>query len=79
MKNIITLGVLLLLTATAVIAANTMQDSSYLVLTVLGLGVVKLFLVAFQFMELKKAHPFWKAALTIVVGLFLITSCIILH
>ncbi len=78
MKNIITLGVLLLLTAAA-FSANTMQDNRYLTLTVLGLGAVKLFLVAFQFMELKKAHLFWKTALTIVVGLFLIISCIIIH
>ncbi len=79
MKNIITLGVLLLLTVAAVFASNTVESSSYLILTVLGLGVIKLLLVAFQFMELKKAHPFWKAAITVVVSLFLITSCIILH
>lgn len=79
MKNIIILGVLLTLTLIATFASKTMQDSSALVLTVLGLGVVKLTLVAFQFMELKKAHFFWKTALTMVVGLFLIASCFILH
>ncbi|MCP5537111.1 MAG: cytochrome C oxidase subunit IV family protein [Akkermansiaceae bacterium] len=79
MKNITTLGVLLLLTAIAVFAANMLQDSGYLVLAVLGLGVVKLLLVAFQFMELKRANLFWKAALSMVVVLFLASSCIILH
>ena len=79
MKNIITLGVLLALTTTATIASKTMQDSRYLVFTILGLGVVKLALVAFQFMELKKAHLFWKSSLTLVIGLFLIASCFIIH
>jgi hypothetical protein len=31
-----------------------------MVKTVVGLAILKFWLVAFQFMELKKAHPFWK-------------------
>jgi heme/copper-type cytochrome/quinol oxidase subunit 4 len=31
-----------------------------IVTTVVALAFIKFWLVAFQFMELKKAHPFWK-------------------
>ena len=63
MKNSITLGILLLLTILVSVASAQMQQGTYLVILIMGLAMAKLLLVAFQFMELKKAHLFWKGSI----------------
>lgn len=58
MRNQITITYLILLvltTLTAIIASNKV-----LIVAVILTAIVKFWLVAFQFMELKKAHTFWK-------------------
>ncbi len=61
--NIITWIILMLLTLTTAIIAG-MSSAAYLILMA---AAIKFMLVAFQFMELKKAHVLWKATLTIVL------------
>lgn len=63
-RNNITWIILLLLTlATALIAG--MGNAAYLIL---GISAMKFLLVAFQFMELKNAHSFWKVSLVIILA-----------
>ena len=65
MKNtaIITWIILIVLTITSALVSKL--ESKYIVLIILILSALKFFGIAFQFMEIKKAHVFWK---TIVVG-----------
>jgi Prokaryotic Cytochrome C oxidase subunit IV len=62
-KNTISLIVLLKLTLITAALAS-MKSATLLILII---AVIKFLLVAFQFMELKKAHLFWKAAITILI------------
>ena len=71
-KNTISLIILLLLTVITAALAS-MKSATLLILII---AVTKFLLVAFQFMELKKAHLFWKLALTIL--LFIIGGIIFL-
>lgn len=78
MKNIITLIILLLLTGLAATASLFMEHGDLLITAVLAVGAAKLLLVAFQFMELKHAHLFWKSILCIFCVAFVITISMIL-
>lgn len=61
MKDTITSTFILLLTLTLVAAlAASNVSPEIIVTTVVALAFIKFWLVAFQFMELNKAHPFWK-------------------
>ena len=61
MKDTITSTFILLLTLTLVAAlAASNVSPEIIVTTVVAPAFIKFWLVAFQFMELKKAHPFWK-------------------
>jgi len=59
MKNsIFTLVVLIILTITVAIISKT--AGVYTVLGILILSALKFIGISFYFMDLKKAHPFWK-------------------
>ncbi|WP_396170285.1 cytochrome C oxidase subunit IV family protein [Flavobacterium sp.] len=62
---------LLLLTATTALIASSSIVSKVVVFLILGISVLKIVLVAFQFMELKKANSFWKTSLISVLILIL--------
>lgn len=70
--NIITWAILMILTLTTAIVVG-IGSAAYLVLVV---AAIKFLLVAFQFMELKKAHVLWKA--TMVIVLIFITGIIMI-
>lgn len=73
-KNVITLIVLISLTiSTALISIFT-----HIVYLILGLFVLKVLLVAFQFMELKKAHAIWKVMFSGMV-LMIVTILAVLN
>jgi hypothetical protein len=55
--------------------AASAQDGNLLIL--LGLGCIKLLLVAFCFMELKHAHLFWKSAVVLLPCFFLTISWLV--
>lgn len=66
MKNKLfyTLVLLILLTiGTALVSHQTFATKTMLVSLLLLLASIKIWLVAFYFMELRKAHPFWKVAI----------------
>jgi len=51
---------------------------TYFVLTILFLSSIKFILVAFNFMELKKAHSFWKTFIIVYLVVFVSVISIIL-
>lgn len=70
-ENLFTLLVLIGLTLATVLVVNFWGDSGLLSVTVMGIAGAKFYLVAFEFMELRKAHMFWKIA-TVMVGMFVV-------
>lgn len=70
----ITLSILILLT---IIAAVTSElEIKYAALALIGFAIVKFLGVTFFFMDLRKAHTFWKAA--ILIFLLIFTTSILL-
>lgn len=61
MKDTISSTFILLLALTVIAAFVALNvRAEIMAKTVVTLALIKFWLVAFQFMELKKAHPFWK-------------------
>lgn len=72
-KSIITTySVLLLFTFLTALLSLYVAVSTVLVLLILGIASVKFLLVAFQFMELKKANLFWKASVAMTLLLLVL-------
>ncbi|HQE35293.1 MAG TPA: cytochrome C oxidase subunit IV family protein [Flavobacterium alvei] len=69
---IISYGILLILTLSTALIASSGAISKGIAFLILGISVIKFLLVAFQFMELKKANSFWKISLIGTLGLLLI-------
>ena len=78
MNNKSTLIVLLLLTVSTAVASKLGTNLSWIALLILGLSAVKFLLVAFQFMELKKAHTAWKFLIISYLVIFIGIVSIIL-
>ncbi|TDE30422.1 hypothetical protein E0I61_05350 [Flavobacterium ranwuense] len=68
----ITYGLLIVLTVSTALISNTMSVSRILIILIMGLSVLKFLLVSFEFMDLKKAHSFWKVSLILVLGLIIL-------
>jgi len=75
-KLIITLAVLIILTIVTAIISNT--STGFAVTAILILAMLKFIGVAFYFMEMRKAHTFWKAIILVFTILFLTTTLIII-
>ena len=69
-KDIYTLGLLIILTILTAFFSTNFSGFKYITLTILGLSVIKFLLVAFNFMELKKANSFWKFSIIVFLILF---------
>ena len=69
-KTTITLGSLLVLTIISAAVSNV--DNKYTILCILLLAAFKFVGVSFYFMELKKAHTFWKVAILMFLMLFIV-------
>jgi len=70
--------VLIILTITTALVSNLTLNTKQAAVIILGLSVVKFLGVSFFFMELKKAHFFWKASvLFYVIFFFKITISIL--
>ncbi|MBP6758513.1 MAG: cytochrome C oxidase subunit IV family protein [Flavobacterium sp.] len=63
---------LLVLTISTALIASSSTISKGIVFLILGISAIKFLLVAFQFMELKKANSFWKISLILTSGLLLV-------
>ena len=71
-KDIYTLAGLIILTIVTALFSTTFNSIKYVSLIILILSIIKFLLIAFQFMELKKAHSFWKSIVLIYVTLFVV-------
>lgn len=72
-KSLILIYILLLIiTITTSCVSSSFGVSAFVTSLIMGLAVFKFLLVAFQFMELKKAHSFWKISLIITLGLLFV-------
>lgn len=74
MKNTLlySYGLLILLTIITAVISNVLVDLKFIIPLILGLSVFKFLLVSFEFMELKKAHIFWKISLIGALGLIVL-------
>lgn len=69
-KDILTLVILILLTIITGLFSQFYSELKMVSSVILVLSGIKFLLVAFQFMELKKANVFWKILLTSYLILF---------
>jgi hypothetical protein len=60
---------LILLTIVTAVISNSISISRIVVALIMGFSAIKFLLVAFQFMDLKKANSFWKISLSLVLVL----------
>lgn len=68
----ITWVILIILTIASALISKL--EGIYFVLIILILSALKFFGIAFQFMELKKAHPLWKG---LIIGFILIFATVL--
>lgn len=64
--NITYLMLICLTLLTAIISSLAPVSGKMLALLIMGIAAMKFLLVAFDFLELKKAHGFWKFATVLV-------------
>jgi len=77
-NDIYTLAILILLTLTTAFFSINYSNLKYIALIILGLSGIKFLSVSFQFMELKKANPFWKVMISLYLVFFIGIVLIIL-
>jgi hypothetical protein len=70
-------GILVFLTICSALVSNLGGLSSRAIVLIMGLSVLKFYLVSFEFMELKKANFFWKITLISVVLVLVFSVCFI--
>lgn len=68
---------LIVLTLVTALISNSNLFSSGLAFVIMAISSVKFLLVAFEFMELKKAAPFWKFSLSFVLGVLAVIIILI--
>ncbi|WP_246067674.1 cytochrome C oxidase subunit IV family protein [Changchengzhania lutea] len=70
MKKAATITWIILIVLTIVSALISKLEGAYIVVMILILAVFKFLGIAFQFMEIKKAHSFWKTLIIVFIFLF---------
>lgn len=61
-----------MLTLSTAFIASSKSFLDVMVFFIMFLSAIKFLLIAFHFMELKKAHLFWKASLILTLGAILL-------
>ena len=77
-KDIYTLSLLIILTILTAFFSNNYSSFKYITFIILALSAIKFLLVAFNFIELKKANFFWKFLVIIYLSFFVGIISIIL-
>ncbi len=77
-KDIYTLSILFVLTILTALFSIT-NSIRYTAFIIMALSGIKFILVAFQFMELKKAHSLWKGLLIGFLAVFVVAINIIIQ
>jgi len=70
-KDKYTIGLLILLTISTAFISIIYNQINYVLIPILVLSALKFILVSFQFMELKKAHRFWRSLIIIFLIAFI--------
>jgi Prokaryotic Cytochrome C oxidase subunit IV len=78
-KDIYTLAILILFTALTALLSNIFNGFKFITIVIMLLSGIKFLLVAFQFMELKKANNFWKISLSTYLILFFTSILLIIY
>jgi len=73
-----TLILLYILTTVSALVSAYLYGWKFFVFTILGLSAIKFMLVAFDFMEMKKAHGFWKFFIIFYLIIFVTVVSLIL-
>ena len=68
---------IILLALTIISALLSGFENKFVGFIIIALAVIKFLGVAFQFMELKKAHSFWKSSIMIFVLIFTVLILIL--
>lgn len=68
------IAILILISIMALLISNLAIDFTVKLLLILCIFGIKFLLVAFHFMELKKANSFWKYGVIVMVLLFILAS-----
>lgn len=74
---VITFVVLLFLTLTTALLSAQRIASQGLVFAILAISAIKFMLVTYQFMDLKKAHSFWKTSVLVTLGLLVLVLLVL--
>lgn len=69
---------LIFLTALSAFVSSNIIETNYVTVIIIILSILKFIGVSFYFMELKKAHVFWKSSILFFVMIFAIITIIIL-
>ncbi|CAN1553580.1 Cytochrome C oxidase subunit IV, prokaryotes [Flavobacteriaceae bacterium] len=77
-KATITYFILLLLTVSTALISNNKNIYQISTILIMVISAIKFLLVAFQFMEIKKANSFWKVSLTLVLTVIVLVVLVIL-
>ena len=77
-KATITYFILLLLTVSTALISNNKIIFQISTILIMVISAIKFLLVAFQFMEIKKANSFWKVSLTLVLTMIVLVVLVIL-
>lgn len=70
--------ILILMTISTAILSQEKEYIKNLSIGILAISIVKFFIVAFEFMEIRKAHALWKAIVIFTGLLFLIVMSVYL-
>ena len=70
---------LIVLTILVALVSNMLRDLQYATIVILGISMLKFIGVSFYFMELKKAHVFWKVSILTYLFLFSTITLIFLN
>ncbi len=68
---------LVLLTISSALVGNNFPHYNYIIAVIIGLTMVKFLGISFYFMELRKAHSFWKTIVIIYLLIFSIIAVIL--
>ncbi len=73
-----TIIILYVITVIMALVSKYLYGQSFFIVLLLGLSAIKFLLVAFQFMEMKKAHSAWKFLIVFYLILFVGAVSVIL-
>ncbi len=76
--NKLTISLVLLLILTIASGLSSTDGGKYIIILILIMAIVKFIIVSFNFMELSKAHSFWKIAIISYVTVFIIILSLLL-